>query len=48
MISPILHFLTACFVIGMVVSAVAGLLMVLRPRWFQEQRRRLPRTRDLH
>ena len=43
MLSPRLHFLIACFIIVVVVGAVAGLLMVLRPRWFQEQRRRLPR-----
>ena len=45
MISPFLQFLIALIIIGVVVSAVAGLLVLLRPRWFQEQRR-LPR--DLH
>jgi hypothetical protein len=43
MISPFLHFLIACSIIGVLVSAVAGLLVLLRPRWFQEQRRLLPR-----
>ena len=42
MMSPSLQFLIACFVIVVVVSAVAGALL-LRPRGFQEQRRRLPR-----
>ena len=42
MISPFLQFLIALIIIGVVVSAVAGLLVLLRPRWFQEQRR-LPR-----
>ena len=43
MISPFLQFLIALIIIGVAVSAVAGLLVLLRPRWFQEQRRRLPR-----
>jgi hypothetical protein len=40
MISPFLHFLIACSIIGVVAGAVAGLLVLLRPRWFQEQRPR--------
>ena len=43
MLSPSLHFLIACFIIVVVVSAVAGLLVLLRPRWLQEQRRQPPR-----
>jgi hypothetical protein len=43
MISPSLHFLIACVSIVVVVGAVAGLVVVLRPRWFQEQRRLPPR-----
>jgi hypothetical protein len=44
MLSPSLQFLIACLIIVVMVSAVAGLLVVLRPRWFQEQRRLPPRV----
>jgi hypothetical protein len=44
MLSPRLQFLVACFIIVVVVSAVAGLVGLLRPRWFQEQRRQPPRV----
>ena len=44
MLSPSLHFLIACLIIVVVFSAVAGLVLLLRPRWFQEQRRLPPRV----
>ena len=44
MLSPSLQFLVACFIIVGTVSAVAGLVVVLRPRWFEEQRRKPPRV----
>ena len=44
MLSPSLQFLVACLIIVVVVSAAAGLLVLLRPRWFQEQRRLPPRV----
>jgi hypothetical protein len=44
MLSPSLQFLIACLLIVVVVCAAAGLVVLLQPRWFQEQRRLPPRV----